>query len=46
VTNETIVDALNRSCHCISVDQAALQKSLANRLGEAGILLRPSKLSK
>jgi hypothetical protein len=40
VTDETIVDALNRSCHCISVDQAALQKSLANRLGEAGILLR------
>jgi hypothetical protein len=40
VTDETLVDALNRSCHCISVDQGALQKSLANRLGESGILSR------
>ena len=28
MTAETLVDALNRSCHCISVDQGALQQSL------------------
>jgi hypothetical protein len=40
VTDETLVDALNRSCHCIAVDQGALQKSLATRLDESGILSR------
>jgi hypothetical protein len=40
VTDETLVDALNRSCHCISVDQGDLQKLLAPRLGESGILSR------
>jgi hypothetical protein len=33
VTDETLVDALNRSCHCISVDQGALQQSLETGSG-------------
>ena len=33
MTGETIVDALNRSCHCISVDQGALQQTLEAGFG-------------
>ena len=33
MTAETIVDALNRSCHCISVDQGALQQTLEAGFG-------------
>jgi len=33
VTAETLVDALNRSCHCISVDQGALQQTLEAGFG-------------
>ncbi len=36
----TLADTLNRSCHCISVDHAALQSSLASRLGEADAYVR------
>lgn len=36
MTNPTFADALNRSCHCISVDNSALQTSLETRLGESG----------
>lgn len=36
MTNNTFADALNRSCHCISVDSDALQISLETRLGESG----------
>jgi len=40
MTNETIAEALNRSCHCISVDQVALQESLEASLGESGAFAR------
>ena len=40
MTDETLADALNRSCHCISVDQGALQQSLETRLGESGVYSR------
>ncbi len=38
--DETLVDALNRSCHCISVDHDALQRSLALRFGDADAYAR------
>lgn len=40
MTNDTIAEALNRSCHCISVDQVALQRSLEASLGESGAFSR------
>ena len=40
MTNDTLAQALNRSCHCISVDQVALQQSLEACLGGAGAYLR------
>lgn len=40
MTNPTFADALNRSCHCISVDNSALQTSLETRLGESGAWTR------
>ena len=40
MTTDTIAEALNRSCHCISVDQVALQQSLEARLGESGAFSR------
>lgn len=36
----TLTDVLNRSCHCISVDHGALQRSLAIRLGNADAYAR------
>jgi hypothetical protein len=36
VTQNTLADALNRSCHCISVDNDVLQHSLETRLGRSG----------
>ncbi len=38
--DETLVDVLNRSCHCISVDHDALQRSLAARFGDADAYAR------
>ena len=38
--NETLAEQLNRSCHCISVDSAALQKSLESAFGEPGSYAR------
>mgnify|MGYP001823140629 FL=1 len=43
MTNDTIAEALNRSCHCISVDQVALQRSLEASLGESGAFSRLQK---
>lgn len=40
MTDDTLADALNRSCHCISVDQGMLRRSLETRLGESGALAR------
>ena len=40
MTDSTFADALNSSCHCISVDNAVLQDSLETRLGESGALSR------
>ena len=40
MTDETLADALNSSCHCISVDQGALQQSLETRLGASGTYSR------
>ena len=40
MNNDTIAEALNRSCHCISVDQVALQHSLEASLGESGAFAR------
>lgn len=37
---DSVADALNRSCHCINVDRDALQVSLEQRFGEAGVLAR------
>ena len=36
----TLADTLNRSCHCISVDHDALQRSLALQLGQADAYVR------
>ena len=36
MTSNTLADALNRSCHCINVNQGALQESLESRLAESG----------
>jgi glutathione synthase/RimK-type ligase-like ATP-grasp enzyme len=40
VPDETLAEALNRSCHCISVDHDALQRSLALRFGDANAYAR------
>lgn len=40
MSQETVADALNRSCHCINVDHDALQASLEQRFGEAGVWSR------
>jgi hypothetical protein len=40
VTNDTLANALNRDCHCISVDRRALQESLETRLGGSEAYLR------
>ncbi len=36
VTSKTLADVLNRSCHCINVNQDALQESLESSLAESG----------
>ncbi|MGI9205812.1 MAG: hypothetical protein ACR2Q3_17490 [Woeseiaceae bacterium] len=36
MANETLADALNRSCHCINVDPEVLRQSLEERFGEPG----------
>ena len=36
MTSKTLADVLNRSCHCINVNQDALQESLENSLAESG----------
>jgi len=36
VTSNALADVLNRSCHCINVNQDALRKSLENRLADSG----------
>ena len=38
--DEALVHALNRSCHCISVDQGALRQSLETHLGASGTFSR------
>ena len=43
MTNDTIAEALNRSCHCISVDPVALWQSLEASLGESGAFARLQK---
>ncbi len=40
MTSNTLADVLNRSCHCINVNQDALRESLENRLAESGAWLR------
>jgi hypothetical protein len=40
VTANNLADALNRSCHCISVDPDALRASLESRLGGADVVAR------
>ncbi|HYC55612.1 MAG TPA: hypothetical protein VEL28_11835 [Candidatus Binatia bacterium] len=35
--DQDITDQLNKSCHCIAVDTQALQRSLENGAGEAGV---------
>jgi len=40
VIDEALVHALNRSCHCISVDQGALRQSLETHLGASGTFSR------
>ena len=40
MNQDTVADALNRSCHCINVDRDALQASLEQRFGEAGVWSR------
>lgn len=40
MTTDTIAEALNRGCHCISVDHDALQQSLDARLGGSGAFVR------
>lgn len=36
MSSKTLADVLNRSCHCINVNQDALQESLENSLEESG----------
>lgn len=36
MTDDSLANSLNRHCHCINVDQGALQESLEARLGETG----------
>ena len=40
MTANNLADALNRSCHCISVDPDALRASLESRLGGADVVAR------
>ena len=42
MTSNTLADVLNRSCHCINVDQDALQESLRARFAGAWPSLRDS----
>ncbi len=38
--DKSFVDELNRSCHCIAVNRAALQQSFASRFGDADAYAR------
>jgi glutathione synthase/RimK-type ligase-like ATP-grasp enzyme len=38
--DQTLADALNRSCQCIAVDQRKLEQSLANGFGDPGYYAR------
>ena len=40
MSDETLADVLNRSCHCINVDPQVLQHSLETRFGEPGSYAR------
>ena len=40
MNRNAVADALNRTCHCISVDRDALQGSLEERFGESGVWSR------
>jgi hypothetical protein len=40
MSDRTLADVLNRSCHCINVDPGILQQSLEERLGEPGFYAR------
>lgn len=40
MTQNSLVDALNRGCHCINVDRDALQQTLEARFGQRGAYAR------